>query len=231
MIICGQKCGTTTLWKYLDMHPEIRMSFIKELHYFDRHDFSPKELWYRSHFDVGGRVSGEATPAYCFWPDAMERIYRFDSQLKLILILRNPVDRAISQYWMEFNRKMEDLPMMDAFSSEAKRLATGDPFDLRHHSYLLRGRYHEQLDTIYKYFDKRQVLVCKLEDLAARTRDVVGGIFNFLGVRSIDLQLPSNFAGRYDSPSGEAKAYLREYFAPFNQLLAEKHKIAVADWN
>lgn len=233
MIIGGQKCGTTTLWKYLNTHAEIRMCPKKELHYFDRSNFSPNDTWYKNHFDVDAKVSGEATPAYCFWPGAIERIFHFDSELKLIMILRNPVERAISHYWMEFNRKQENLPILDAFRSEDQRLSTGDPYELRHHSYLARGRYHEQLDTIYSFFAQERVFLCKLEDLAARTNEVIRDISTFLGVRkrTSGKPLPFLFRGQYASPSPDVVAYLKEYFEPHNKALTEKYSIPINDWN
>ncbi len=215
------------------MHPDIKMCPKKELHYFDRSNFSPNHTWYKKHFDVNAKVSGEATPAYCFWPGAIERIFRFDSELKLIMIVRNPAERAISHYWMEFNRKKENLPILDAFSSEYKRLSSGDSYELRHHSYLARGRYHEQLDTVYNCFDKNRILVCKLEDLATKTNEVIRDIFNFLDVRKLTLgeSLPFLFRGQYASSPPEVVTYLKEYFAPHNKVLTEKYSIPIQDWS
>jgi glycosyltransferase involved in cell wall biosynthesis len=231
LIIGAQRCGTTSLWQYLSCHPQIHMSNPKELHYFDREEGYPDHGWYRNQLAFAGKVTGEATPIYCFWPGAIERIYAFDPSIRLIMILRNPIDRAISHYWMEFQRGDETLPIWEAFQAEAARLAEGSSFSLRHHSYLARGRYCEQIDQLYEYFPPRQVLLCRLEDLAVAPAKVLQTIADFLGVApEWDWEPLVYHKGNYPQPEQPLRDYLRCYYAPHNLVLASKYGVRVDDW-
>ena len=118
MIVGAQKCGTVALHRFLSRHPEIGMSSRKEVHLFDApeysNDWTPEQIDERylpffAHC-AGARTRGEATPIYLFFPEIARELKRYNPELKLIVLLRNPVQRAISHYYMEKNRDAEHRP-------------------------------------------------------------------------------------------------------------------------
>ena len=167
--------------------------------------------------------------------------------VKLIALLRNPVDRAYSQHWLEVKSGYETLSFKDAIEREQERLAGEwekmledehyDSFNYRHYSYLARGKYVDQLQTWMNLFPKEQLLLLRSEDLYANPAAVVRQTLEFLGVfdKSIDLQgqdykryrlpLKSGYKGKQTaSPpkmDSSMKHSLLDYFRPYNARLAE----------
>ena len=195
MIVGAQKCGTDALHRFLSRHPEICMSRPKEVHLFDAPGYSsewpPEQIdaRYEPFFKHCGdaQVRGEATPIYLFFPDIARELQRYNPDLKLIVILRDPVERAISHYYMEKNRDKEHRPLWVAMLSEPFRLrrcrdarATGSA--MRDHSYRSRGLYSLQLRNLYRFFAKDQVLIVRTPDLLTHHDAVLRRIFAFLGV-------------------------------------------------
>lgn len=183
LVIGAQKCGTTMLHQVLSGHRDVFMPGLKEIHYFDREVAYPDHMWYGSHFvDAGNRICGEATPAYCFWPGAIERIVEALPEVKVVMLLRDPVERAISHHAMEYGRGMEALSLEDAIEAESSRLMTGGAHALRHHSYVARGRYCGQLGHIRGLMGPRRVAVLSLEKVISDARGCFTGLANFLGL-------------------------------------------------
>ena len=195
MIVGAQKCGTTALARFLSRHPEIGMAARKEVHLFDAPDYSgdwsPEEIdeRYRPSFEhcPGVTIRGEATPIYMFLPEVARELHRYNPDLKLIVLLRDPVERAISHYCMERARGDERLPLWLALLSEPFRLrrcrdARQADSAMRRHSYRRRGFYSFQLRNLYRYFDRGRVLVIRTQDLLQRHDAVLRQVFSFLGV-------------------------------------------------
>ena len=195
MIIGAQKCGTVALHRFLAQHPEIGMPWPKELHLFDAPEYSrewtPEQIdeRYRPHFEhcADARIRGEATPIYLFFPEIARELARYNPQLKLIVLLRDPVERAISHYYMEKNRDAEHRPLWWALLRERSALrrctdvrAPGSA--VRVCSYRARGLYSLQLRNLYRFFDRDQVLIVHNPALRERHDAVLRGIFAFLGV-------------------------------------------------
>lgn len=138
----------------------------------------------------GGIVRGEATPIYLFLPDIAPELKRYNPDLKLIVLLRDPVERAISHYYMEMNRDCEHLPLWRALCAEPWRLRRcEDPrrhdSAWRRHSYRRRGLYSLQLQNLYRHFDAAQVLLLSNTDLAERHGEVLDRTFEFLGIPAL----------------------------------------------
>jgi len=229
IIVGAQKCGTTSLWGYLNQHPEIQMCATKELHYFLRELNNPQypypnHAWYNSQFP-SGCVTGEATPSYCFWPGVIERIYDYNPHIKLIMLLRNPVQRALSHYWMEFQRGKENLPILQAMIAETRRIAFQDKDQLYYHSYISRGQYAEQLDTIYAHFPPDNVHVILLEDLQKQPDNVMKKVCEFIGVDSTFRFDVSTIyrKGTYPLSDNNVIEYLRYRFELSNKELANRY--------
>ena len=191
-----QKGGTTALASFLARHRQIALPRGKEAHVFDAPDFD--ESWpasridelYAPHFDDAagqGRVQGDATPIYCFQPAFIERIARYNPRMRWVLMLRHPVERAVSQYRMERGRGDETWPLWPAMLLERWRLRghEGDfsaASPLRRHSYRARGDYARQLDALYARFPREQVLLLRNDELAATPEQVLERVWRFLGV-------------------------------------------------
>lgn len=188
-VICGtQKGGTSALDSYLREHPEICMANIKEVHFFDNEnnfqcdktDFSR----YHSAFDPKPwhKLVGETTPIYMYWFDAPRRIWQYNPDMKLIVILRNPIERAYSHWNMERSRNSDALSFWEAIQCESQRCREALPYQHRVFSYVDRGFYIEQLRRLWAYFTKAQVLILRNEDLRVRPQVTLQKVCDFLGV-------------------------------------------------
>ncbi len=192
LIIGTKRGGTTSLQQYLTAHPDVlEPKAAKASHYFDA-NFSKGWSWYRAHFPLqrwmdreraAGRpvVVGEASPYYCFHPLALDRIAARVPDVKLIIVLRDPVERAWSHYSYEVARGNEDLSFADALDAEpartagaADRIRRGEIDDDRHwrlHTYLQRGLYAEQIQAAHDRFPADQLQVVVSEELFAQPLD------------------------------------------------------------
>ena len=235
IIIGAQKAGTTSLYGWLRHHPGVGMSQTKELHFFDQH-FHRGVRWYASQFSHP--CAGEATPYYLFHPLVPARVEAVVPEVKLIVLLREPVSRAWSHYHHVRRQGNEPLSFSDALSMEALRLQgeaekmLADPryFSLNHqkYSYLSRGLYADQLSRWLRHFPRRQLLVLDTADLHARPQHTLDRVSDFLAVERV--QLPSfpryNTGGGYPALDPVAADRLRQMFAPDNarlvQLLGEQ---------
>jgi hypothetical protein len=211
LILGAQRCGTTSLYKYLVQHPQVAAPPLgKGAHFFDT-SYEKGERWYRGHFPtrlgpkgyVGTpKITGEGSPYYLFHPSAPERVSNMLPEVKLIAMLRDPVSRAYSHYWHEVQRGFESLSFEQAMDSEAERLAgederlQADPgytsFSHQHWSYLARGRYAEQLRGWYARFPRGQILVISSKEFFADTDGVYSRILDF-------LDLPPHGLERYET--------------------------------
>jgi len=120
-IIGSQKAATTSLFTYLVRHPQIEGSSKKEVHYFDNHqNFSQGDAWYHKHFTYNRKsLNIEATPRYLYAPHVPQRLFEFNSKAKLIIVLRNPVERAYSA-WNMYRQMSEDTSLMNVWLEKGK---------------------------------------------------------------------------------------------------------------
>ncbi len=174
--IAGEmKCGSTTLWDMLASDGRIFSSHDKELHFFASYTYfggsGPDALGdldaYAAHF-AGAKpdqLCGEATPNYLFDLKAPERIRRVVPEARLIIILRDPVDRAWSHYWHQVRRGWDKLSFEKALEAEPGRIETGDLQQRDAFSYLARGRYIESLERLEAQFPRERILILTLEEL------------------------------------------------------------------
>lgn len=243
IIIGAQRSGTTSLFNYLNQHPEIHPSFPKEIHYFSNH-YHKGSNWYRSHFpltinkkiNVSYRkqnfITGEATPYYLNHPLAAERVFKLVPNVKLIVLLRNPVDRAYSHYQHQVKMGTENLPFDEAIDAEETRIS-GEverikqekeyrSFNLQNYSYLSRGIYIYQLREWLEYFDRNQMLVMESERLFRNPSHVLKEIYDFLGVSDYELSIYKNYHhAQYQPMDPFLRQKLSDYFSPNNRKLFE----------
>lgn len=220
-IICGtQKGGTTALDAYLREHPEICMADRKETHFFDNEaNFSggkPEYSKYHALFKPlkKHKSLGEATPIYMYWQNSPRRIWEYNPHIKLIILLRNPIERAYSHWNMERLRGADDLSFWDAIVNEKERCREAFPQQHRVYSYVDRGFYMEQLQRIWSYFPKNRVLIIKSENLRTKPYQTLNGVCDFLEVgRFKNISIKDINSRAYELPmSAKERNYLRALF-------------------
>lgn len=204
LIVGAEKAGTTSLHDYLLQHPEVIEGHRKEVQYFSRYFYHSWD-WYRAHFPLRskleGKLCGEASPYYIFHPYAAERIHGTLPKCKIIILLREPIARSVSQYYHEVAKGREYLSMADAFDAEEAR-TRGElermhsplylPFNHEHFSYVGKSVYVDQVRRYLNVFPREQVLVMQSERFFRETAEVVRNVFEFVGIDASFL--PENLA-------------------------------------
>jgi hypothetical protein len=242
LIIGAQKSGTTTLYNYLNQHPAVGRSFTQEVHYFDL-NFQRGLGWYRAHFPTVFHqrltklqsgiepLTGEASAYYLFHPHVCWRVRQTLPEVRLIIVLRDPTERAWAHY-LHNRRAFEPLSFEDAIGQEEERLRgeslrllrdeSATSFTYREYSYLSRGVYVDQIRAWTSIFPREQIhIVCSEDLLFKDPAAAVDGVQNF-------LDLPPRRPNRLQTYDRERKLaamneatqrQLREHFRPHNQRL------------
>jgi len=243
IIIGAQRSGTTSLYNYVTRHPSIARTVTREVHFFDIH-FWKGLNWYRAHFPTiilkryvdyvrkGYLITGETSPYYIFHPVTPQRVAKLLPRVKLIALLRNPVDRAYSHYWHEVRRGNETLSFEDAVGRERERLGEeverilrDERYDGVHHrqySYVARGIYVDQIKRWRQFFSKDQMLILSSEAFFADPAATLKHVFEFLNVP--DCELTEYFRyNQIDYPTMDAamRRQLLGSFQPHNERLYE----------
>ena len=249
IIIGAQKAGTTSLYAALATHPKIRAASKKEVHFFD-YNYHRGLGWYLRHFPAparrrGGAITGEASPYYLAHPHAARRIHAAVPGVRLIAILRDPVDRALSHYFSHrfHARKHGQVPltMEEAFDGEEARVMPElgrmladegyDSHAFQHFSYKTRGLYAGQLERFFEFFPRDQVLLLRSEDFFARPGEVVSRCHRFLGLEpeAGTADLRPRGQGHYGPDEVPPKIHddLVRFFAPHNDRF---YRLAGSDW-
>jgi Sulfotransferase domain len=244
VLIGAAKCGTTSLYAWLSEHPFVHRPRRKEIDYFTFHYYRGPD-WYRHHFPFAsdrqafaaehGRpfITGEASPNYMLHEQVPQRMAKLMPDVKLLVALRNPVDRAYSQFHM---RRRTDQEPLESF---AEALEAEDPGFATHgggasvnlgwasaangwRTYLSRGLYAEQLERWFAHFPREQFHIVELGELAAEPHRVLGELYQFLGlIPEASGDLEARFTAKYESMPADTRARLAEYYRPHNQRLYE----------
>lgn len=222
IIIGAQKSGTSSLFYYLSQHPSIKVSVTKEVHYYNYYAKQGKGIgWYKSFFPLAlrsiNKKTGEASPYYLFDESAAARLQRDIPDIKLIALLRNPVDRAFSAYNMNAAQGNRD-----GVRTFEQAIANSDLSMEASQIYLQRGEYARHIKSWFKYFSRNQFLFIKSERFFEDPQSVLLQVYDFLG---IDTVYPNNLraqqVGTYSDLSAQTRTRLEDYFSLPNQELAE----------
>lgn len=194
------RCGTTAVYDVLTTHPDVYLPEKKEQWFFYADDVWAKGAeWYAEQFAAhGGAVAvGEATPLYYACDDAMKRMAAVVPDALVLLVLREPVARAVSHYWFNVRKSKEELSFEEAVvcdldGSRPWKLARGA------HNYVTLGKYDVHYERVLRYFPKDRVHVILLDDLVAEPHTVFDSLWRFLDVAPMDVDaLPNSNADKW----------------------------------
>lgn len=225
--IGAQRSGTTSLYQYLTNHSKIATQKRKEIYYFAQ-NYDEGEDWYEKHFKKNG-INFEICSYYIYHPLAPERLHDYAPDMSLFVLLRNPINRAYSQFWHEkrIGEEFKSITFEEAVELEGLRLNGCDPkrgrdYEYNHHGYIKRGEYIDQLKRWYEYFPKEQIKVIKSERFFASTPDVIDELLAWLDIPSEDL---SPYYVHYDLDYPEMQNNIREklekHYKLYNESLYE----------
>jgi hypothetical protein len=240
LIIGAQRAGTATLYYNLIRHPCVLAALRKEVHFFDLESWRGLR-WYRGHFPTrrameagrrrhGAALTGEATPYYLFHPAAPSRVAATLPAARLIVLLRNPVDRAYSHYQREVRKGRESLSFTEALAREAERLEGDDARLLadpryrsvphRQYSYRSRGVYIRQLRAWTAVFPRDRFLLMESEQLFGDPRRAFADVAAFLGLPEWDPGEFGKFNELHYTPLAPSlRAELEDFYRPYNMEL------------
>tara|TARA_B110000879_G_scaffold211942_1_gene306237 strand:+ start:47 stop:802 length:756 start_codon:yes stop_codon:yes gene_type:complete len=226
LFIGAQKTGSNSFIGYMNEHPDIYCCK-KEIHYFDikynKKDFN----WYEKHFKTKKTIVGEKSPSYLLDKRAINRIYNYNPNIKLIIFLREPIQRAYSHFNMKypivkergninkiFNEdinQQKDIPL-DKYIENISQKST---------AFIHRGFYYEQIKYIYSLFPKENVLILISDENKKDILKCYNKIFTFLGVKKLsNIKNNNRHAGTYPEELDMTnKKLLYKIYKPHNEKL------------
>ena len=241
IIIGESKCGTTSLYNYMIQHPAIKPALTKEINFFNW-SYDKPQNWYSAHFPTKLKkkfsknvfkksfLTGEATPLYLFNSQVPKRMFETIPNVKIIVVLRNPVDRAYSHYHDlgvrlgEEKRTFDDAIRSELKILEEKNYVTTDyngNFTDRLYQYVVRGIYLDHLKIWMDVYPVKQFLILKTEELEKNPSEILDSVFKFLSIPDYDK---INFGkkhnvSKYEPMNEQSRKMLKEFFKPHNKNL------------
>ena len=230
-IIAGaSKSGTSSIYYYLDRHPQVLLSHKKEIDFYWK-NYKRGIDWYLAHFpaitDRSNFFTGEATPNYLRFPHVARRIKQTFPQTKIIILLRNPADRAISWHYHKYNSGLTNKDLTTAISIEIDRLATITEAEITQTSFydpdnIISSLYYYKLKPWIEILGREQFLILKSEDFYQDPAGEMNKVHEFIGLSNCILEkYPKVNGGNYNEADSCLRNQLVEYFAPHNQRLED----------
>ena len=213
-IVGAPKAGTTSLHYYLNEHPEILMSSVKEPDFFSDKEIVDQGLYYgttrintsQKYHNLfqekkDAKIFGESSVSYLFYPEVPKRIKEYNTDAKIIIMLRNPVDRAFSHYLMDFRLGLLSDEFEDVFNKKE---------GLKFQQYFLLGNYYSQVKRYYDEFSKENVHIIWYSDFKKDAEKEIQKVFKFIG---IDLDYKVNFETVHNSFSMPKNKIIRKIYS------------------
>ena len=239
-IIIGEaRCGTTSLFNYICENNRVLPPSKKEIHFFD-YKFHNGKSWYKAYFPIKNKnkITGEATPYYFSHPKAAKRLKETFPKMKIILILRNPIDRAISSYYKQRKLSLEHIESVEkAVDLEDVRLKESmynmlnkNDYDYNHknYAYVKRGLYYENLKRWMTLFDDDQMLIFEFDDLFGNLEANYKRVVDFLDIDDRKMYFEHFNKGSYKNINPKFRAKLASLFEDNNKKL---YKLLKVDYN
>ena len=244
LIIGAQKAGTTSLYRYLTQHPEIlENNTWKEIRYFDLpENYSKGFGWYLGHFpskfEKGNKLTCDASPNYIYFNQIPSQIKEELGSIKMIAVLRKPWDRAYSAWQMYHgfanvsNDNLREIADKRTFAEAIEQELNPESNTAQYtYDYIDRGKYVEQLENYYNYFDKDNILILNVDEFRTNIDGVLNRVCDFLNIAPFnpetiqEIKQKKHNVGNYKfpkTPADEEKLnFLKEYYVPFNEKLYE----------
>lgn len=226
LIIGTPKGGTTSLYRYLIKHPQVIPCLKKEIHFWPWRYYRGLD-WYLSHFPripEGKYMVGEATTDYFDRHDVAEEVYNSFPKVKAIALLRNPIDRAISQYYHWVRLGWENRTLEEAINADIQLIKQNPEIPITKKiswkNYLPRGIYIELIREWLKVFPAEQLLFLKSEDFYAEPQNKFNLVLDYLGLPPYEIPDYKKYnGGSYPQLNSEMYRELQEIFEPYNQEL------------
>ena len=241
IIIGESKCGTTSLYNYMIQHPAIKPALTKEINFFNW-SYDKPQNWYSAHFPTKLKkkfsknvfkksfLTGEATPLYLFNSQVPKRMFETIPNVKIIVVLRNPVDRAYSHYHDlgvrlgEEKRTFDDAIRSELKILEEKNYVTTDydgNFTDRLYQYVEKGIYFDHLKIWMDVYPLKQFLILKTEELEMNPSEILNSVFKFLSLPNYDkINFERKYnVTRYKPMNEQLRKILKEFFKPHNEKL------------
>lgn len=237
-ILAGaQKSGTTALHYFLSRHPNITMGEQQEIHFFDNDAMFVSHVDYEQlhkHYPLlaPSTIAGDCTPSYLYHELAAERIWKYNPKIKLLILLRNPVERAFAHWNMQRFKGREPLDFFDAVREEQARIGGAPPVEARRFAYVDRGFYGRQLARFFKLFPREQVKVIKFEEFKKEHLKTLASIFSFLGrkpLRTVRIK-DRNIVPYERAMNWEERVFLYNLFAEDIVKVEQMLGWDCADW-
>ena len=232
-IVGAPKSGTTSLYNYLQAHPEICMSIKKEPNFFSNEEINKQGLYYNrkcitSYEDyhklflnrTESQIIGESSVSYLFYPDIASKLYDYNSNAKIIVLLRNRVERAFSHYLMDYRLGLVDLPFEDILFKKTKHTN----LHLYYQQYIELGMYYRQVMRYYSVFNKKNILIINTDDFNKDTLKTLTDVYSFLNV---DVNFEPKIDMRYNKYIEANNIFLNKMYSValvrrfFSQILPE----------
>lgn len=218
-IVGTPKAGTTSLYEYLQEHPQIYMSPIKETNFFSYNEIKSQGLFYNEEHvasieaylqQFSGAVNeiaiGEASVSYLFYPSVPQKIKYFNSEAKIIVVLRNPIDRGFSHYLMDKRLGF----VSESYQKIVDKQVVGKKGLLYYQQYVELGLYYKQLKRYYDVFDASNILVLYYEDIVNNINGVVNNLYQFL---EVDVTFEPDTNKQHNTFLAPKGAFIRKLYA------------------
>jgi len=223
IIIGAARAGSTHLFHTLKSHPQVHTGRVKELHFFDKDEnYNRGEMYYRSRFPLTrnikpGHVVIEATPKYVYDKNTPLRLKTVVPDAKLILLLRNPTERTISNYFHNVSRGYEKRSLKEIFL---------DNNNFSDEEIVARSLYVEQLERYSDYIKQKKILLLKSEDLFHHREETLNKVCNYMDIEENNFskkEVTHHAVPRTENKDMDrVKEILDDYFAPFNDNLNQR---------
>ena len=248
-LIAGfNKSGTNSLFEYIGQHPNIKNASRREIHYFTLSywrglnwykSYFPTKI-YKKNFEIKNKskfVTGEATPHYIFHPLAIKRIKQLLPNVKLIVVLRNPIDNAYSHYQHYKIGGIEKDTFEEAIKQDKQRYEVLERLynsnQVKEHSlkhvkmpYVSYATYVNHIKRLLQIFPRKQILFIKNTELNENPQLVLKNIFDFLEIKQEKIKdLKKHNVGKYENMKSKTRYELSEYFKPYNEELEDLLKM------
>ena len=201
-IVGAPKAGTTSLHFYLDQHPDVCMSAIKEPNYFTAQEVmklyynvstvNSEDLYHSIFVEPNRKILGEGSVSYLFYPEVAQKIHEYNPEAKILIILRNPIQRAFSHYLMDFRLGLCNISLEEILDNPSK-------YPLFYQQFVELGMYHQQIKRYIDVFGQEQVKVFFYDDLTTNTDLFINQVFSFLALRSSDVKM--DVKNKFKQPS------------------------------